>query len=118
MPREICRGCGDLKALEGQGICASCLAETTNNVIPKSGGGDIRDQEYDAIIAEARARMHFGRAKYEGAFNGADLRTDLIEELEDGINYLVYMIARIRRVIPLFDGPLSKQLIGRNGSNR
>lgn len=111
LPNEICSQCGDLKALEGQGICASCLAEITGNNIPPSNGGDILDVEYDMIHAEAKRRMEWGRASYAEAFNGADLKADLIEELLDGINYLTFMVARIRRVIPDFHGPLSKELI-------
>jgi hypothetical protein len=116
MAHEICRGCGDLKAVEGQGICASCLAEMTGNIIPASNGGDIIDGEYDAIHAEAKKRMQWGRQSYANAFNSADLKADLVEELLDGINYLTFMVARIRRVIPDFHGPLSKQLIRSNGS--
>lgn len=106
--RTICRGCGDMKALEGHPLCASCLAQTTNNVIPVSPGGDILDHEYESILREAKARMELGRAHYENSFNRADLKTDMVEEILDLINYGVFMIARIRRVLADFEGPVSK----------
>lgn len=79
--------------------------------VPSAPGGEITDEEYDGVFMECYDRLARGRAHYGDTFTRADLKEDLIEELMDWVNYSILIIVRLRRVLPEFEGQLSKDMI-------
>lgn len=71
----------------------------------------VSDDEIAGVFGEAQSRFKQGREKYQGSWAEADLKTDLIEECLDLMNYAAYIILRIRQTMPDFEGLTSNELV-------